>query len=43
MLIVPGKGFGLEGYFRLSYCSEQKILEGAMAGFHKVAQKYSLV
>ena len=43
VLIVPGKGFGLEGYFRLSYCSEEKILEGAMAGFHKVAQKYSLV
>ena len=43
VLVVPGKGFGLEGYFRLSYCSEQKVLEGAMNGFYKVAQKYSLV
>ena len=29
VLVVPGRGFGMEGYFRISYCVEQRELEGA--------------
>lgn len=37
-LVVPGRGFGLPGYFRVSYCVEQEVLEGAMRGFRAVVQ-----
>ena len=33
VLVVPGRGFGLEGYVRISYCVEQRELEGATPGF----------
>ena len=33
VLVVPGRGFGMPGYFRISYCVEQRDLEGAAPGF----------
>lgn len=33
VLVVPGKGFGLPGHVRVSYCVEQRDLEGAAPGF----------
>ena len=33
VLVVPGRGFGMEGFFRISYCVEQRELEGAAPGF----------
>ncbi len=33
VLVVPGRGFGMEGHFRISYCVEQRELEGAAPGF----------
>ncbi len=33
VLVVPGRGFGMPGYFRISYCVEQRQLEGAAPGF----------
>lgn len=42
VLTVPGRGCGLPGYFRISYCVDDRTLEGAMAGFMKVAQKFKL-
>jgi aspartate aminotransferase len=39
VLVVPGKGFGLPGYFRISFCVEDKTLEGAIEGFQAVAQE----
>ena len=33
VLVVPGRGFGLPGYFRISYCVDQAVLEGAAPGF----------
>ena len=33
VLAVPGRGFGTPGYFRISYCVEDPVLEGAMNGF----------
>ena len=35
VLAVPGRGFGTPGYFRISYCLEDWVLEGAMDGMAK--------
>ena len=32
VLTVPGVGFGLEGFFRISYCLEDETLEGSLPG-----------
>lgn len=42
VLVVPGSGFGAPGYFRVSYCVDDKTLEGSIAGFRQVAQKFKL-
>ena len=39
VLVVPGRGFGLPGYFRISYCVDQRVLEGAAPGFQAVARE----
>ena len=41
VLAVPGRGFGLPGYFRLSYCLEDSTLEGAIPGLTAAFDKYS--
>lgn len=33
VLVVPGAGFGAPGYFRLSYCVDDRVLEGSIPGF----------
>jgi aspartate aminotransferase len=43
ILTVPGRGFGRKGYFRIAYCVEKKMIEGALPGFKEVAEKYGLV
>ena len=40
VLTVPGKGFGTPGYFRISYCVEDWVLEGAMKGFAAAAERF---
>ena len=40
VLVVPGKGFGAPGHFRISYCLEDSVLEGAMPGFARAAEQY---
>jgi len=42
VLTVPGRGFGSAGYFRISYCVEDKTLAGAINGFREVARKFKL-
>jgi len=42
VLTVPGRGFGSPGYFRISYCVDDRTLECALAGFHKAARKFNL-
>ena len=42
VLAVPGTGFGSPGYFRLSYCMEDWVLEGAMDGLAQAARRYGL-
>ena len=42
VLAVPGRGFGTPGYFRISYCLEDRVLEGAMDGLGEAARRYGL-
>ena len=42
VLVVPGRGFGMPGYFRISYCLDQNVLEGAAPGFQAVAKEFGL-
>ena len=42
VLTVPGRGFGTPGHFRISYCVEDRVLEGSMEGFAKVAKEFGL-
>ncbi|HIE17156.1 MAG TPA: pyridoxal phosphate-dependent aminotransferase [Dehalococcoidia bacterium] len=42
VLTVPGLGFGMSGYFRLSYCVDDRTLEGSLSGFKEAAQKFKL-
>ena len=39
VLVVPGRGFGMPGYFRISYCVDQRVLEGAAPGFLAAARE----
>ena len=39
ILVVPGRGFGLPGYFRISFCVEQQVLEGSAHGFEAVIRE----
>jgi aspartate aminotransferase len=42
VLVVPGRGFGTPGYFRISYCVDDATLKGAMEGFKVAAERYGL-
>jgi aspartate aminotransferase len=42
VLVVPGRGFGAPGYFRVSYCVSDRTLEDSLDGFRQVAQKFNL-
>jgi aspartate aminotransferase len=39
ILVVPGSGFGAPGYFRIAYCVDDKVIEGAMPGFGRAMRK----
>ena len=42
VLTVPGCGFGSPGYFRISYCVDNRTLEGCLDGFRQAARKFKL-
>jgi aspartate aminotransferase len=35
-LVVPGRGFGMPGWFRVAYCVDTRVIERSFAGFEKV-------
>jgi aspartate aminotransferase len=39
VLAVPGRGFGLPGYFRLTYCMDEAIIRRAAPGVKKAAER----
>ncbi|HEY97847.1 MAG TPA: pyridoxal phosphate-dependent aminotransferase [Dehalococcoidia bacterium] len=43
VLAVPGIAFGVHGYFRLVYCTDDLTLERSMPGFEAMAKKYGLI
>ena len=40
VLVVPGRGFGCPGYFRISYCLPDSVIEGSILGFESAFQAY---
>ncbi len=39
ILVVPGAGFGCPGYFRISFCVDDKTIVNALPGFKRVMEK----
>ncbi len=39
ILAVPGKGFGLPGYFRLAFCVDDSTIKGALPGFARAIEQ----
>jgi aspartate aminotransferase len=39
VLTVPGVGFGTPGYFRVSYCVEDRVLNGCVKGFREAFEE----
>jgi aspartate aminotransferase len=42
ILAAPGAGFGTPQYFRIAYCVQDRVIEGALPGFKAVAQKLKM-
>lgn len=40
ILTVPGRGFGMSGFFRIAYCVDEKVIRRSLEGFEQVADKY---
>lgn len=40
VLVVPGRGFGMPGYFRISYCVDDRTLEGSIEGFRLAMDRF---
>ena len=41
VLVVPGRGFGLPGHFRISYAVTEREVEGSLDGFRAAFEKYA--
>jgi len=41
ILAVPGTGFGMPGWFRLSYCVGENSIRASLPGFAKARQRFS--
>ena len=39
ILVVPGRGFGAPGYFRIAYCVSDETITGALPGFERAIRK----
>ncbi|MFP3870811.1 MAG: pyridoxal phosphate-dependent aminotransferase [Syntrophobacteria bacterium] len=39
ILVVPGSGFGAPGYFRVSYCVDERTIEGSLPGFARARRR----
>ncbi|NQU66203.1 MAG: pyridoxal phosphate-dependent aminotransferase [SAR324 cluster bacterium] len=43
LLMVPGSGFGMPGYFRISYCFDTDLIERSLPVFTALARQYQLI
>ena len=41
ILVVPGRGFSLPGYFRIAYCVDTPVIERSFEGFERVFKRLS--
>lgn len=39
ILLVPGRGFGAPGYFRIAYCIDQAVIERSMPAWERLARR----
>ncbi|MBN1295241.1 pyridoxal phosphate-dependent aminotransferase [bacterium] len=39
ILVVPGRGFGRAGYFRISYCVTQELIQRSLPGFKRAIDR----
>jgi aspartate aminotransferase len=42
IMVVPGRGFGRKGYFRLAYCVPMEIIQRSIEGFIRTGKRYNL-
>lgn len=42
ILVVPGRGFGAPGYFRIAYCVEPEMIQRSLPAWEKLAQEAGL-
>lgn len=42
ILLVPGTGFGMPGYFRIAYCIDESIIQNSFAAWEKLAKDVGL-
>jgi aspartate aminotransferase len=42
ILVVPGAGFGMPGFFRLAYCMEQEMIERSFPAWERLAKELDL-
>lgn len=42
ILVVPGRGFGLPGYFRISYCVNKQMILRSLTAFQSLADELGL-
>jgi aspartate aminotransferase len=40
VLAVPGRGFGLPGYFRIAYCVDEAVIERSLEGFRRAIARF---
>ncbi len=43
LLLVPGDGFGCEGYVRISYCVSPDMIERSLPAFRALAESYGII
>ena len=41
ILVVPGRGFGRKGYFRVAYCVPLETIRKAIPGFLRMGRQYA--
>ena len=41
VLVVPGRGFGVPGHFRIAYCVSDYTLEGSLEGFRLAFEEFA--
>ena len=42
ILVVPGSGFGMKGFFRISLCTNFETINNSQPGFERLAKYYGL-